>query len=318
MKKFFSLLLVLTSFSLFAKPKWISEPGEFCGEQKLCAVGEGTGQMSAETNAYNSIAKVFGTHVKSKLEIYTSSSSKSDEQGPIAGENDEEVSSQIKEMTDQVLNGVEIKETYETPDGVFALAVLNKRKGANILKTQMNEIDEKVKAFYADGRRSSLNKILKQYKLRANINLKYEVLTERAYPMPITYKQVMEKKAQKRAKEVSILVSFKSFEQKSELSHTFINALVDNDFIVVLKKNLPHQFIINGEVSAEKLYFNVAGFEKHKFHFKVTSEKPDGQKLGALNFDSEQIGRDQIQAFNKAAIEIKNYIVENLNELNID
>jgi len=319
MKKYLCLLMILFSaLGWAAKPKWLSETGAYCGQQKLCAVGEGSGHLSAESNAMNALAKIFGTHVQSKLEIYNKSSSQTDESGPLSGVDDEEVTATIKEKTDQLLVGVEVKEKYETPDGIFALAVLNKIKGAKILKTQMQEIDEKIKGWFKDGRRASLNKILKEFKIRGNLNLKHQVLTEKSYPSPITYRQVIAKKAKKRAKKVVVFVDFKSFEKKSPLKHVFINALVDNDYLVVVKKALPHQYIVKGELTTEKTYFNVKGFEKHHFHFKIVSEKLDGKKLGALNFSSEQIGRDQRQSFNKASVEIKKYIIENLDELNID
>ena len=46
------------------RPDWLTDPESFCKQRKLCAVGEASGHLMAETSARESLSKIFETKIK--------------------------------------------------------------------------------------------------------------------------------------------------------------------------------------------------------------------------------------------------------------
>lgn len=319
MKTLFFCLIIIFSFSLEAKtPKWVNSPNDYCSAFELCAVGEGAGQMMAEANARKAIAKVFETQVKAKTDVTTSAHQKEGSEGVISGSTSEDVFTKVEETTDQTLKGVVIKETYQGKDAVYALASLDKRKAKKNFKGEMESLDEKILGHYKDGRRSSLNKILKLFEIRKKINEKYELLHGSRFLCPVKYKDVAKKKKEKRDQNVVVFVKIKEIAEDSEIQHLIIQQLLENDYRVITDKNKKYKFEVKGELTSEKQYLNVKGFEKYKFLLKLKSFNDKGVKVGALEFAKAYTGRSMIQAYENAAPFIKQYLSENINELNMD
>ena len=107
-------------------PEWVGKPATFCNKGEICAVGEGGTLLSSFSNARNEIAKQFNVSVKGNFN--SSIIQKSDNA-------EESASSYIDEATDDILNGVYIKESYIDMDGRhYAYAVLDKSKVENDIK----------------------------------------------------------------------------------------------------------------------------------------------------------------------------------------
>ena len=66
---------ILLGFSLFSnvlakQPRWVNNPDEFCPDSELCAVGEASGRMGAETEARKSLSSIFQTKIKASTQSY--------------------------------------------------------------------------------------------------------------------------------------------------------------------------------------------------------------------------------------------------------
>lgn len=119
------------------KPAWINNPYAVCAKEELCAVGVGSGLNGAKADARSGLAKVFEARIKSSFES-------------ALNQNDDETTSKIRdyvsESSDVLLNAVEIKETFDTPTDIYALAVLNKPVAARITQEEIDDLDQKMTA----------------------------------------------------------------------------------------------------------------------------------------------------------------------------
>lgn len=299
------------------RPEWLNEAAKGCNLNELCAVGEAPGSLGADVAARNNLAKIFETKVRSNLNIGTSSSS-TVKSGVVSGVVNEEVSQRIQEQTDQVLKGVEIRVVYEDDESFYALAVLNKKVAARRIAAEIEAVDTEMSAYLNDGRRSSLNKALKRYYIRNNLNERHQFLADRRIASPVSLRTILKKKKQKRDLGTTVKVKFHEVGGISEVNHLIISHLLENDFKVVTGENRKSSFTIKGSLKKEEQHMNVKGFKRFKFFLQLKSENTNSEKIGALEFSSVQTGRNVQHAYENAMPEIKKYLDEKLGELNID
>ncbi|MBT6325982.1 MAG: hypothetical protein HOJ35_08430 [Bdellovibrionales bacterium] len=290
----------------FKTPEWVNNSEANCSKQQICAVGSGSGYMNASSTARAEIGKIFETEVKSNQYVSTNS------------EGEEYFDSTLEEISEEILQGVIIKESYEdSKDGtIFALAALDKRMTAKLIRKKINELDEKISALYIEGTRASLNKILKIFKVRNKLNQRFHIVQGHFLKSKITTSQILEKKRVK-AKN-NILVKYSLSVPKSlhkELSLLIEKILLENDYQVVNSKS---HFSLHGEITSNKLHMNVKGFQKYKLSFNITSKNKSGQKLGVLNFSQVKIGRSFEQASELFMNDLYSHLIENLVELKMD
>lgn len=319
MKKTISMisLTFIMNTAIAGQPKWVNNPDEFCPNHELCAVGEATGRMGAEAEARKALSSIFQTKIKASTKVTTESQS-SIAVDVVEGGATEEVTSTVKAMTEQVLDGVEIKQFYEDSESVYALAVLNKPEAAKRLKSKINDVDEDIRNFYKDGRRGNLNKALKKFLVRQNLNERYEFLASNRYQAPISKAMILKKKAAKAKLGTTIFLKVEEVGSAGELKQIATNNLIASDYKVVNKADLKHDFILNTKLSAEKEYFNVKGFEKYKFILSFEAQTKQGKKHGSLETAVTQTGRDFAQAYAKAIPELRKFIADKFDDLNID
>jgi len=311
-----SLALIGTlNLSAEEAPKWVSGPAEYCGPGKLCAVGEGTGQMSAAANARNEISRIFETRVESETTV-SSSAKESNAGGVVAGELTEEMLSIIKDSTEGVLQGVVIEQNYESSDRYYALASLNRLKASEILAARMKDLDEKNVNLFEAGKRTDVYRILKNFELRERLNDRYRILRSGGYPSPLSYTDVMKKKALLRQNRTLVSVDIVGDEKKSALMPFVVALLLDMDF----KITAPEQatFNIVGTWMENKEHFNVKGFEKYNFTFSLVAKNKSGVKVGGLSTQAIQTGRNLQQSKERALPTIKSEITETIDKLNIN
>tara|TARA_Y100000590_G_scaffold446052_1_gene579082 strand:+ start:76819 stop:77811 length:993 start_codon:yes stop_codon:yes gene_type:complete len=299
------------------RPEWIFEPGKACKSYELCAVGEAAGSLGADVAARKNLAKIFETKVSSELNINTTSSSTVKEE-VVTGRVDEDVQEKIREQTDQVLRGVQINEIFEGKDSFFALAVLNKKQAAKRIASEIEAVDTEMRAYLNDGRRSSLNKALKKYYLRNNLNERHQFLSGRRISSPVSLRTILNKKRKKRELGTTVKVKFSEVGGISEVNHLIISHLLENDFKVVTGDNRNSKFSILGSLKKEQQHMNVKGFKRYKFFLQLKSQNKNGEKIGALDFDTVQTGRNLQHAYENAMPEIRQFLDDKLGELNID
>ncbi|OFZ23274.1 MAG: hypothetical protein A2202_02825 [Bdellovibrionales bacterium RIFOXYA1_FULL_36_14] len=320
MKSIFILILVSVSLHVQAekkKPAWISDLSTYCKSSELCTVGEAVGMMQAESSARKEMSKIFMTQIKSKNTLTSSGKQVSVGDQPISGSFEEDMYGEIEEKTEGALRGVIIKDTYETSDSFYALAILKKSEGAQFLKSEMEELDKNIVEFYKDGRRNSLNKALKIMQVRDGLNINYEFLQGNKYPSKVTYQQVMEKKNKKRSQNVVVFLKVSEPSEKGEIRDIIIAKLLEDDFKVVTE-NKNHKYKIEVEVKKNKEYLKVEGFEKYKFMLRINSFNQSEEKLGSLEFDKASVGRDYSHAYSNVLPDIMDFIIDKIGELNID
>jgi len=319
--KFFSVAILLLSIqnSFSEEPKWITNTAESCTPMELCAVGESAGKMMAEVSARDEIAKIFETKIKSENEVLTTAYSKTDKDGVLSGEINEDVRSKIRETTELTLKGVVIKKHYEGEEAHYALAVLHKRKAAALMEREIESLSDKNNELFKDGRRSSLNKIIKNMAIMEKLNARHEFLVGSMVKSPLSLSQVMKKKREKRNENLHVALEVKEAKKTKEISHLIKQKLVDNDYIVVKNgKETNAHYKVFGEIVSEKQYFNVKGFVKFKYILKISATNTTGKSVGALEYTSIQTGRSRMQAYANAIPGIRRFISENLNELSMD
>lgn len=299
------------------RPQWLFEAGKGCKLSELCAVGEASGSLGADVASRKNLAKIFETKVKAELNIKTTSSSTVKDQ-VVSGSVDEDVQQKIQEQTEQVLRGVFIRETYEGKESYFALAVLDKNQASKRLASEIEAVDTEMKAYVNDGRRSSLNKALKKYYVRNNLNERYQFLSGRRMSSPVSLRSILNKKRKKRELGTTVRVGFKEVGGISEVNHLIISHLLESDFKVVTQKERKAQYSIVGSLRKEEQHLNVSGFKRYKFFLQLKSQNNSDEKIGALDFSTTQTGRSLQHAYENAMPEIRNFLDDKIGELNID
>jgi hypothetical protein len=292
------------------KPSWINNPSEYCSLLELCAVGSGTGRMTSNSNARSNMLKIFETKIDSIFEEKITSNSFI---GII-----KEIQERVTETTKGTLKSLEIKETWEGPDEIFSLAVINKNKMRILVKNEIKEIDNKMKVWMGDESLSSVYKLKKLYIQRKGLNNNYQILTDSKIDQAFTYKQIYEKSKNKLSK---IYIKVKLDEESpKQIQPELIKLLTDMDIKVINKniKNKMSTHLISGKFKPKKNYLKVKGFKKYKFILELYAQKNDSAKTGSLQFDTVQVGRTYNQALEKALPLVKDFIRKNIDNLNIN
>lgn len=132
-----------------ARPDWITgNSASYPAASYLTGHGQGQSMADAKDQARADLAKVFSVNVS---EQSTDTSSFSQSSGPAAqaAKNSLDVSRSISTRTDQVLNGVEISQTWQDPQTFtyYALATLSRSKAAAALRQQIGDLDAGTTAY---------------------------------------------------------------------------------------------------------------------------------------------------------------------------
>ncbi|MBR1778168.1 MAG: LPP20 family lipoprotein [Alphaproteobacteria bacterium] len=307
----FALMLALqgcasaeTKSAAGSKPKWINDPYAVCTAEEMCAVGKGITLNRAKADARGGLAKVFEARIKSSFET------------TLKQDNDDVSSTArdyVSEQSDVILQAVEIKETYEAPSEIFALAVLNKPVAARITKQDIDDLDQKMLALLKEDTPAAAVRLEKLYEERRGLNQRYIVLTGKPAMEEVTYDQVYgNKKARIGKRHIFLTVQGKanpSFDQavRSVLKkngYTFANSETADTPRVIIS------------LQAEEQYANIKGFVKYAYHFTMKAPDKKGQMIDVLAATFEETGRNQNQAFSNALEALKAYIKENILNLN--
>ena len=287
-----------------AKPKWVNDPSAACTKSELCAVGTGASVKRAQADARNQIAKIFESKIKSSFET------------TFIDENDtsySKVKDYISDESEVILESVEIKETYETPTDVYALAVLNKPTAARITKQDIDDLDQKMAALLKEDTPAAAVQLEKLYEERRSYNRRYTVLTGHPMDEVVGYDQVYGNKKDRIGKRhIFLTVDGKpnaSFDQAvrsvlKENGYTFAASASEETPKVIIS------------LEEEEQYLKVKGFVKYAYHFTMKAPDKKGKMIDVLATTIEESGRNQQQAFKNALASLKDYIKENILNLN--
>jgi len=171
------------------KPDWTDKESElYPASMYLTGVGYGPDRQSAEDKARSEIAKIFYSNIHSRTSIfqeYLKTTSKSKEKVTELFDIEEIT----KVSTQKVLSGVRIAQVFQQtkPDNVFyALAVLDRKQSAMILKYKIQELDIEIRRLIhnAEKEEDKLSKIkilkeaIQQYILREAYDAEFRIVNK--------------------------------------------------------------------------------------------------------------------------------------------
>ncbi|UCE90444.1 MAG: LPP20 family lipoprotein [Pseudomonadota bacterium] len=139
------------------EPDWVSgNSSKYPDSRYLIGRGQAASQDQARDRARADLAKVFQVAISEETEDMTNFT-RARSKGEQAQDYTASVSRAIRTRTDQVVEGVEIAEQWQAPEGGehHALAVLNRAKQGARMRAQLNELDDATEAHIQSARASS-------------------------------------------------------------------------------------------------------------------------------------------------------------------
>ncbi len=296
------------------RPLWVNDPLEFCQDEFLCAVGEGSSFYQAESEARKNLAKIFKVQVTGTTQVDEQSSSvTSPEMMESTGVTQEIYSSNI-ETVDEVLEGVSTSKKHEEDGFVFSLAQLEKRVAGKILKARISDLDAQIEQAYESNRRSLLPKALDLYSKKSGLVSYLTVLGMPDFSRGVSKEDLLKKKAQFDANPIYVLIEA---DKPSEyLEQTVAGELSTLGYKIVKKGKANFKLVLTSNSRRE--YLNVKGFERYNMYVKLVSFDQEDQVIGNLTFDETQNGRSLSQIKSMILSNFRQYFSENFQALELD
>jgi len=315
---FLFIFIFYISFAYSNPPDWVREPIKFCPNTEICVLGSGETLEKATSMAREELAKVLKVKIIGNTK-FSSYSQQIREQEVVEGRVKENFNKGIEEFSEEILEGTFVKETYQNNnDKIFVLMALDKGKASLIAKDKLSLIDQNIEHLYQLGRRASLFEAIKIFPIREELDSRYQYLTGEEIPPKISLKELYNQKEKYFKKQTKVVLSFVDFKNEEVLKGFIISKLLELGLVQVLNPNEKNSFEVKFFFSFKKSYFNVEGFEKYQFNFNAYSYNRNKIKIGMLNFSTDGIGRNFTQAKESAQVKIKQFLNDNINQLNID
>ena len=297
--------IIFTSYA-FAdkKPSWIDDTEKNCAKTEICATGSGTTQSMAKTDARNNILKYFETSINSKFE--SSLSTDEVEEKSFKSENLEEVSNGI-------LKGVKIKNTYNNGSEFYAFAVLDKTVVAKEIKSDIEKTDAKMKLLVAENNIKYNKQLEKLYTKREELNKRYLVLTGNMIPEVVKYEDIFT--AKKKSGELSLsyyITPSKDYEQ--QIGDYLASVLIENGAKVINNEKKANRFVVIS-IGKEKMHLNVSGFVKQMYTLKIEITNSSNENVASLYQEFIDTGRSEAQIKEIVNMKIKEYISQNIEQI---
>lgn len=287
-------------------PAWVSESAKECDKTELCAIGEGNDREEARLRSLANLAKIFENKIES--EFSTTLSSDNDELKEASEDS-------IREQTNVILEGAEIKKTHEENGAYFSFATISKSKLSNLIRKDMGEIDNKIKALMKEKSVGSLTKIEQLLDARAPLERKLTFLNGASLMAPMSREQI---KTEKQRRLEKIKLYFKSYgEGVGDFKAALQEALTSNGFKLTesIQNDVTHRLELRLKI--EKAHLNVKGFTKDNYRLKVEVADGTGTNISTVNFDYAESGRSKEQIKEKVLDKFKNDLIERFGEFNI-
>lgn len=317
MGNFFFLILFLVNTAYSNPPDWIKEPIKSCLNNEICVLGSGKTLEKATITAREELAKVLKVKIIGNT-IFNTYSRQIRENETVEGNVNENFNKGVEEISEEILEGTYVKETYKDSENVFVLLALDKFKTSLIIKNKILLIDENIEHLYQLGRRASLFEAIKTYPVRDDLDSRYEYLIGEKIPPKVTIKQLYNQKERYFKKQTKVFLNFIDFKNEESLKSFIISNLLELGLVQVLDPSEKNAYEVKFFFNFKKSYFNVEGFEKYQFNLTAYSYNRNKMKIGILNFSTDGIGRNFVQAKENALIKIKQFVHDNINQMNID
>ncbi len=317
MRNFFIILFFISGYVYSDGPVWIKEPLKNCPSTEICVLGNGKKLEKALSVAREEMAKTLKVKIIGNTSIRTSSGQvRKDE--VIEGSVTEKFNKDIEEVSDEILEGTFIKETYNEKDEIYVYLGLDKIKTGQIIKSKILVMDESIEHLFQLGRRSSLFEAIKNYPLREDLNSRYEFFTgEKVYPK-VSLKELFAQKEKYFKKQTKIFFKFIDFKGEENLKKFIIQKFLNLGLVQSLDIKDKDVYTIKVFFDSKKTFLNVEGFEKYQFSISAYCYNRNYIKIGAINFTTGETGRNFNQAKDHAMVKIMQFINENIDQLNLD
>jgi len=296
-------------------PAWVTSPMDICREkEEFCGVGEGKSLSSADLQARKSLAQIFEIQIKSKMK--TSSIASEDLQNR---DSDEWFHQEIQESTNLMLQATKIIKRHSHNGAYFSLASLDRRAMAKETRAQIEDLDHKLQTLLRGKKRLGVFKLESLYREREKLNRRYQFISGRSRGVVsvVNYKQIQESKSHFSANPKKVFLDIGS-DYKNREFQTFVTKVFTDRYFRVLSSAARAAYKVKASLVGTKQHMNVKGFEKYKFSLQVISKNQKNEKLGSIEHRYTQMGRSKRQAYNEALPELKKYLEEHIDELNLD
>ena len=308
-----TLVIMMLTHLGFAEeaPKWITDKSLACKSNELCAVGSGSSMTLAQSVARAELAKIFENNISSQFQSELSSYN---------NDTQESVSEQVNEVTNVILEGVDIKKVYEGEVDYFALAVINKNKAARKVKEEIDKIDAEVSHLFSKDSGGALTQIDGLYLKRESLNQRHHLLKGIFVTAPVDYKQLLKKK-EKVLGRYLLYVSVKDssdIDNSSDLRKIVEQQLNSSGYKIAPKKTNKVTNLIQGEFVSEKLYLKVRGFVRYKFSMSLKAKNAESNETGSIYFTTDCNARSFEQAKDIGLKRLSSYLSEHIKQLNIE
>lgn len=306
------ILAVLCARAKAGTPDWFSDfekTVDGCNLNYLCLAGEGESLKDALGMARTEVAKYFQTKVQSSSQVSVNYQQK----GIMSASIEEWSNKTLKEETDELLSGLEVKKQEEKDGRYFVVVGLSKSTMAKELKSRIEALDlENSKAFELNSR-FAYPKILKNLAVIDKLIDRYRLVSVSPLVLQVKREDVLEKIA--KLKPIKIGMMTKGKKLSSPLSRSLNSLFSPLRLVFVPVKSGPKYLLLN-ELAVEEQYLKVEGFKKLNVNLKIELRNRASQApLGRVSAFSEQVARTPEQAIEKAAPELQDYLQEHLEEL---
>ena len=302
---FLTLFLFLGNFAN-AKPSWINAPSEYCSKDEICAVGTGERPAKAKSDARTEIMKFFKTQIKSS---FRSSESSDDKNGFSSS-----ISNSIWNGTDGILEGVEIKESFDDDDAFYALASFNKDNASKIIKTKIDELDSKMKSLLKQDTKLSIIELKNAFEERKDLNHFYGFLKNSFIPEIISFDDIQQLMNKNIAKNEKFFIELNSSdENRDELVSEIKNVITSTGNFIVLDKSKATRNI-TGTIKINKEYLNIAGFEKYSVELNLNCLKGK-EIISSIIISRSETGRSKEQIINSIMPKLKDDLKKQIYQL---
>ena len=291
------------------RPPWVEDTNKYCGDEKLCAVGEGTGGEEASARGREGLAKIFETRVSSHSQAHLNYA-----QGQVGQET---FSRHLQESTNLVLEGAKVEKRWQRDKVHYALVSLERFLGARILRQRIDSLDQEIEALYKSDRRSALGQALSLYDTRDALSIHYLILRPTPIDPRVTRAQLHGKRESLGAGGGQVIFLEKRDGEFQSFYDGLIRELLDLNYRVVTKSQEKFDFRVEAAFRVRKGHMNVEGFERHIVSLGLSSFSSGGQRVGHLSLEVEETGRSRDHAVERALARLNRDASEKIEELNL-
>lgn len=323
---FFSLIFIGCSSSSHQDlssegqlPGWVSSPLRYselnCHSEFLCVVAEGRSLEQAHSNARAEMARLFRVSVSQETEfgIFSTQVSAPDSFNTRdeSTQNIESFSQKLREVTREVLDGVQIVENFrEGPRSYFSMAVLDRSMVRRHYSRLIERKDQDLIRLKSIGSRMALVEARSAWIEREEIHQRLQVVSPYR-EAPISLSEI--EKAIDKLPESYVYLRWIG-DADSQLQ-----GMIQSQLSLMRHKMVEEQDrssstqTVEVEYLVNELDFNVSGFQKYVFVLNLSST------TGArISFSTEETGRHMSQARAKAIQKMENFLAQNIHQLNLN